>query len=135
MANETDDFAPARAFIDPGDDEQPTEPPKAPVPATEARKQVTAPQELVDNPNVFGGEPGAATLSGFLTFYPFTRLFCAIAHRQFPSSHRPETRVARLREHHPKFYGLCIAMDVLVVFACTVILLGAASVALYKTLS
>lgn len=119
----------------PDEDAEPAEPPKAPVPATEARKQIEEPKELADAPAALGGEPGSATLSGFLTFYPFTRLFCAVAHKQFPSSHRPETRVARLREHHPRFYGLCIALDVIVVLVCTSILLAAAAVALYKTLS
>lgn len=119
----------------PEDDDTPAEPPKAPVPASEARRGVLEPVELPDSLTGIDGEPGAGTLSGFLTYYPFLRLFCAVAHKQFPSSHRPETRVARLREHHPKFYGLCIVMDVLVVLICTSILLAAATTALYKTLS
>jgi hypothetical protein len=90
---------------------------------------------LADTLSGIDGEPGTGTLSGFLTYYPFLRLFCAVAHRQFPSSHRPETRVARLREHHPKFYGFCIVMDLVVVLICTTILLTAATIALYKTLS
>lgn len=116
------------------DDETP-DPPKVPVRASEARKGVQQPVELADSPSGIDGEPGAGTLSGFLTYYPFLRLFCAVAHKQFPGSHRPETRVARLREHHPKFYGFCIVMDLFVVLICTAILLVAATVALYKTLS
>lgn len=78
--------------------------------------------------------PDAGTPSGLLTYYPFLRLFAAVAHRQFPSSLRPETRVARLRENHPRFYGICVLMDFLVVLVCAVLILATPVIALSNIL-
>lgn len=80
------------------------------------------------------GAPESGSLTRLLTFYPFLRLFAAVAHRQFPSSLRPETRVARLRANHPRFYGLCVLMDFLVVLIGAALVLATPVVALSNVL-
>lgn len=62
------------------------------------------------------------------------RLFCWVAHRQYPASHQPETRVLRMRTEHRFFYVACLALDSLFVIVASVVLLTAATVALYKTI-
>lgn len=117
--------------------EDPPGPPRKPVPARDALREIREPREVPDDGFYPGGPQdgaGQETLARLLTYYPFTRFFCSLAHRQYPSSHRPETRVARMRAHHPHFYGLCVAADFVLVLLSAILLLGAAAIAIYKTL-
>jgi hypothetical protein len=107
------------------------------VPAERAIEGVSQPEEdMGGNPDLLtpSGEVTASTVSRFMTFYPFTRFFCWVAYKQFPSSIPPETRVHRLRQQHRFFYTSCLLFDFLFVLLATLLLLLAAAVVLYKTI-
>jgi hypothetical protein len=106
-------------------------------PRRQALENVKDPKELTGE--VVGGDGasgdlGSRTLSNLLRFHPFISFFCWLAHHQYPASHRPETRVSRLREDSPKFYWVCVVLDVMVVLCAVVGLLAAAGAVLYKTI-
>lgn len=71
-------------------------------------------------------------LSAFLKFHPFMAFFCWIAHVQFPSNHKAETRVSKLREQSKKFYWVCVTLDVLVTFVAVAGLIAIAAAVAYK---
>ena len=77
---------------------------------------------------------GERTLTHLMRLHPFLTFFCWVADRQFPASHRADTRVARLRERDRRFYWTCVTLDVVVTFLAVTILIAAAAWALYKTM-
>jgi hypothetical protein len=114
-------------------DDQPAAPSKQPVPANEARRNISEPSELDDDLIDPKGQPDASTLAKLLTFHPFMRFFCFLADRQSPGSHLPQTRVRRLREEDKKLYWACVIGDFVVTAASAVVIIAAAAVVLYKT--
>jgi hypothetical protein len=118
-------------------DDATAEPPSPPVPAAEARRNVTEPKEQLDEDSLADvSTPGGAdqTLQRLLTFHPFMRFFRWLADRQFPGSHLPETRVRRLREESKHLYWTCVTLDMLVTALAVLLLLAAALAVLYKTI-
>ena len=125
-----------------GQDAQQDVDPNATLPA----KPTTSKQDAFANvhghvQDVFGAGPpggdgsiGPTTASGFLSFYPFLRLFRATAIFQRPRDVPAETHVAALRKEHPKFYGWCVGFDFLFVLVASALLLGAAAFVIYKTI-
>lgn len=109
-------------------------PPSKPVPKSQIAVKDTR-EERGNEPAPFGqGEVGTQTLTRLIAFRPFMAYFCWLAHKQNPSAHRPETRVSSLRTRNPKFYWLCVLLDILVIIVAVTILVVAAGAALYKTI-
>ena len=121
-----------------GDEQQGEAPAAGLTPRAQALQYVKERREVTGDDVVGGdgvsGDLGGRTLSNLLKVHPFTSFFCWLAHRQYPASHRPETRVARLRENSPRFYWVCVALDVLVGLVAVLILIVAAAAVLYKTI-
>jgi hypothetical protein len=121
-------------------DEQSVPPPAAPpalTPRAQAMRNVKDAKELTgdvvsgDGPY---GDLGGRTLSNLLKIHVFMSFFCWLADRQNPAGHRPETRVARLREDSPTFYWICVTLDMVVGVIAVAILVLAAAAILYKTI-
>jgi hypothetical protein len=106
------------------------------VQAAKARSNVAeAKEQLGEGALADVTTPGGAeqTLRHFITFRPFMRFFCWLADRQFPASHRPETRVSRLRKESKRLYWTCLTLDMLVTAVAVLLLLAVALAILYKT--
>ena len=98
-------------------------------PASEARRNVEGEPERVtsgDGVN-FGYGVGERTLTYLMWLHPFMTYFCWVADRQFPASHRPDTRVDRLRERDPRFYWTCVTLDTVVTVLAVGVLIAAAA--------
>jgi hypothetical protein len=95
------------------------------------------PREVTPSPGDFlgpEGDLGPRTLTGLLRVHPLMSFFCWLADRQYPDSHRADTRVARLRERDRAFYWVCVTVDTVLVILAALGLLAAAAYAVYKTI-
>lgn len=109
----------------------PSEPvPKSHVPIRDTKEDTGSPPVGVGD----GAELGTATLVRLIGFRPFMTYFCWLAHRQNPNGHRPETRVKNLRNDHKLLYGVCVFLDLVVIFVAVVLLLLTGAAVLYKTI-
>lgn len=77
---------------------------------------------------------GHKTLSSLARLRLFTAFFCWLADKQYPASHRPETRVSTHRKNSPRLYWLCVTLDVFVLVCVVAIALAAAARAVYKSI-
>lgn len=113
-------------------------------PARPAAKPVPKKQYPVSNtreetgegpaPLTEGTEVGGHTLARLIALRPFMTYFCWLAHKQNPAAHRPETRVNSLRTLNPKFYWMCVMLDMVITLVAVVLLVAAAAAVLYKTI-
>ena len=60
-------------------------------------------------------------------------LFWWLADRQFSPNLRADLRVSRLRAKDRRLYWLCVCLDLVVTLGAVVLLMWAATIALYKT--
>ena len=116
------------------DDDLPAKAPRDPVPASEARAGVQDPRELSPAGEGPAGAGPAAAVERFLSFYPLLRFFCVLADSQMPSTNTPQERVDALRRRAPWLYRLCVAVDLLLVVAAAMIILGSVGITLYQAL-
>lgn len=116
------------------DENLPAKAPRDPVPASQARAGVHDPRELSPDGPGTGGAGPAAAVERFLSFYPLLRYFCILADSQMPSTHSPQQRVDALRLRAPWLYRLCVAVDMLLIVAAAVIILGSVGITLYQAL-
>ncbi|PBC54893.1 hypothetical protein [Rhodococcus sp. ACPA1] len=104
-----------------------------PIP-TERQPMTHAPRTAdVDGDLAPNLDAGSMALSAFMKFHPFMGFFCWIAHAQFPSHHRPETRVSKLRADSKWFYWTCVTFDMVVTIIAVVGLLIVAGTVAYKS--
>lgn len=121
-----------------GTAEVPAERPPRVESSSVALRQVSEPQEVTTSTDVVGaggaqGDIGGRTLSNLIKARVFMAMFCWLADRQFSTALRPDTRVARLRAKDTRLYWTCVVLDLIVTLGAVVLLMCAASIALYKT--
>lgn len=106
---------------------------------SDALSQVNEPQEVTSGSDVVGGSSdtqgdiGGRTLSNLIKARVFMALFCWLADRQFSPTLRADLRVSRLRAKDRRLYWLCVGLDLIVTLGAVVLLMWAATIALYKT--
>ena len=80
-----------------------------------------------------GLDPGSATLANFLGMRPFLKTFFWVADRVGDDDLTVRQRSARLKSQHPKAYGTCLFLDLLLVFICCGVIVTLAVLVGWKT--
>ena len=72
--------------------------------------------------------------SKWVIIHPFVSFFSWLADKQGPAELPPEGRFARYRQEAPRLFQVCVALDLLVLFVVTGILVVALAAALFKVI-
>jgi hypothetical protein len=121
-------------------------PPSRPPEARPAEERVVAPPPPTSTvlprtppPMAAPAPPGpqrsrsvAAVGSRFVVIHPHVSFFSWLADKQGPADASPEERVDRYRRDSPWLFRVCVALDLLVLFVVTAILVGALAAILFK---
>lgn len=114
--------------------------PKASPPLQDAEaaiRKINNPKEqltgipLQDLPN---GDVPYPALTRLMVFHPCVTFFGWVADQQFPRTQASATRFKNLRAEHPKFYGLCVGIDLALIIIVWLIIVAAICITTYKTL-
>jgi hypothetical protein len=113
------DAAPAQAVVP----DSSTEPTPAVPAVPPAQEPPPAPRGVV-----------AASRSRWMIIHPHVSFFSWLADKQGPIDAPAEVRLGRYRRESPGLFKLCVILDLLVLFAVSVILVVALAAALYKVI-
>ena len=132
-----------------GSSAMPTLPPRPPEPAPAEERAVppppptstvlprTAPAATAAPPAPSGPSRSrgvAAVGSRFVVIHPHVSFFSWLADKQGPADATPEERLERYRRDSPWLFRACVALDLLVLFVVTAILVGALAAVLFKAI-
>jgi hypothetical protein len=104
-------------------------PPPAPTSTVLPR---TAPATTAPPPGPSRSRSVAAVGSRFVVIHPHVSFFSWLADKQGPADATPEERLERYRRDSPWLFRACVALDLLVLFVVTAILVGALAAVLFK---